>query len=405
MACRRLGQMVLGGNRLWPGITTSRKAMQIPRRLQGSLSFDTFKARLDQKLEESRMKPTAEADLDLELAADNLDAQERESELNEDLERVKDMARKLIDLMPRYGHEMTTKRMSRFRALATYQPTLGNRWIKVILKRPELLDEVASQDLMAFVDFCLLDLRLTKTSSFDLVCSLPIVLFDQPSIYKDLLLNWVALCEKNGLNVRLVIDNPNILAMTPMDWAERIEDLSEFFNIKKDLAILATNNPTIFTETGAMLKEKLDYLVMTMIVKPQDIAHSNILQMDLKDIKKRFLFLDRCGLYTFPNVKDAGKSTSSEPHIKELSTSSDEEFLANVTKGQLTIEEFDAFVDQLLPEELATEVDEHELRMQREAEELANEGGYYDPSIEEDISQTYRDKHNWQGMPEKFNEK
>ena len=73
--------------------------------------------------------------------------------------------------------------------------------------------------------------------------------------------------------------------MTPMDWAERIEDLSEFFNIKKDLAILATNNPTIFTETGAMLKEKLDYLVMTMIVKPQDIAHSNILQMDLKDIK------------------------------------------------------------------------------------------------------------------------
>ena len=75
MACRRLGQMVLGGNRLWPAITTSRKAMQIPRRHQGSLSFDTFKARLDQKLEESRMKPTAEADLDLELAADNLDAQ------------------------------------------------------------------------------------------------------------------------------------------------------------------------------------------------------------------------------------------------------------------------------------------------------------------------------------------
>ena len=76
MACRRLGQMVLSGNRrLWPGITTSRKAMQIPRRLQGSLSFDTFKARLDQKLEESRMKPTAEADLDLEMAADNLDAQ------------------------------------------------------------------------------------------------------------------------------------------------------------------------------------------------------------------------------------------------------------------------------------------------------------------------------------------
>ena len=62
-------------------------------------------------------------------------------------------------------------------------------------------------------------------------------------------------------------------------------------------------------------------------------------------------------------------------------------------------------VYQLLPEELATEVDEHELRMQREAEELAAEGGYYDPSIEEDISQTYRDKHNWQGMPEKFNEK
>ena len=65
--------------------------------------------------------------------------------------------------------------------------------------------------------------------------------------------------------------------------------------------------------------------------------------------QKRFLFLDRCGLYTFPNVKDAGKSTSSEPHIKELSTSSDEEFLANVTKGQLTIQEFDAFVDQVWP--------------------------------------------------------
>ena len=75
MACRRLGQMVLSRHRLWPVITTNKKAMQIPRRCEGSLSFDTFKARLDQKLEESRMKPTAEADLDLELTAESLDAQ------------------------------------------------------------------------------------------------------------------------------------------------------------------------------------------------------------------------------------------------------------------------------------------------------------------------------------------
>jgi len=315
---------------------------------------------------------------------------------------VEENTRKFCDLMPRYGHEVTSSMVRRFHILASRHRPLISKWLKAILRQPELIAKVKAQDLMAFVDFCMLDLRLTKAVTFDFVGALPLVLYDQPDEYRDLILNWVGLCEQYDIPLRVLVDNPDILASSPADWNDRVQDLGEVFWVRRDLGVLLVNNPSVMTETGRVLKEKLDFFIKVMNIKPADLAHTSVFHMDLSTIKKRYLFLERCGLYVRPRLSDVGTKLSAEPHISNIVQGTDEEFVNQVTKSRLTIEEYHAFVGQLLPEELSSRVDHHELEKQKEEEELAGEEGYYDPSFSEDIDELYAHLHNYPGKTEKF---
>lgn len=361
----------------------------------GVVGFDAFRARLDRQYEQIRVLPTAEKDMGWEEDGQSQHEDEGRSKAADEA------TQKFYDLASRYGHEVDGQRLRRFRLLAAHHQPYANKWTKMLLKYPDRLDAPA-QDLMAFVDFCLVDLGVNKTATFELAGALPLALFEMPEEYRRLLVNWTGLCEQFDIPFRVVADNPDILGLDPTDWTERIEDLREFFRVKRDLALLVANNPTLLTQSGPQLKAKMDFFVRTMCVKPLDLAHSAVFDKDLVSIKKRFLFLDRCGLYIRPKMSDVGTKLSAEPHISKIAGGTDNEFVAETTQGRLSVEEFDAFVGQLLPEETEIQVDDHELAKQREEEELAGEEGYHDPSFAEDIDETYAHQHNRVGRTEIF---
>ena len=111
--------------------------------------------------------------------------------------------------------------------------------------------------------------------------------------------------------------------------------------------------------------------------------------------QKRYLFLERSGLYKHPSAKDLGSTKAAEPPIGDIATeSTDQEFVDKATDGRLTIEEFQAFTSTLLEDEV-TEYG----RKDREAEELleeermANEEGYHDSPVGEDLNEFHLDSH------------
>jgi len=379
-------------------------------------SFGSFRARLDTNLSEIRVLPKDEREGFPEFSADDEANKKVDGKFDEfedfdwdekaesEEEKLAGISNKFVDLMGRYGHRVTPNGVATFEALVTRQPYNANRWIKHLTKRPDLL-EVDAQDLLAFVDFCLIELAVSKAKSFEFLLALPLGLFDQPHLYRNILLNWLAFCERYDIrgSVGVLASNPLILSCQPEQWEDRIEDLREIFNVKRFMGKLITNNPGVLTEHGGTLKRKLDYFIKVMHVYPKDIAEADCLSQDLIMIKKRFMFLEKCGLYKHPRPKDFGTSKSAEPPIKDIAQSTDQEFIDDVVgdAADLTLEEFDAFVSTILPEELE---DAHggggggsskrelakDLQMAQEAREMADEEGFVDDSMRDDVEEDYQ---------------
>ena len=201
MSTKVLGRLFIQGSRAFQRQTTRRS----------SDSFDAYRARLDRRMEQIRVLPTAEKDMEWEAPTSDQDSAAATAS--------DEATRKFYDLSLRYGHQVTGQRLRRFKLLATHHSLNVNKWTKLLLKCPDRLDAPA-QDLMAFVDFCTVDLKVSKSAAFELVAALPLVLFERPEVYRTLLINWVGLCEQYDVPFSVVAANPDILGLNPTDWTE-----------------------------------------------------------------------------------------------------------------------------------------------------------------------------------------
>ncbi len=101
-----------------------------------------------------------------------------------------------------------------------------------------------------------------------------------------------------------------------------------------------------------------------MHISPEDMAKSGCLMYDLDgEIKPRYLFLERAGLYRHPNPKSIGLTARAEPNVGDVLNTDLEEFLAFACDGKLTAEEYNTFLGVLLderdrPEEFHTLMDD-----------------------------------------------
>ena len=77
-----------------------------------------------------------------------------------------------------------------------------------------------------------------------------------------------------------------------------------------------------------------------MHVSPRSLGQSGALCHDLAFIRKRYLFLERCGLYRHPHPKTVGVHDCAEPPIGDVIDADLNRFLAKACGGLLSREEY-----------------------------------------------------------------
>ena len=253
---------------------------QQPLRNYATEDFNKFVAKLDANLDSFRTLPTAEKELD-DVDVSGLD--------------LKQLSQKFIHVVKTPHGTLTQKELKTFQILVSKQPNNANRWINTLWKRPQLL-EVGAQDLLAFVDFCMVELLAKKGQSFELLLALPLGLFDRPDVYQNLVLNWFGLCTKMSIPAGQILSrNPDILSVEPVMWEERINELRDFFNVKI-IGKLIKNNPSVLTQSGPALQRMLNFYIKTMHVDPSDIAKFDVLDTDMVRVKVGRVPLRQCSI-------------------------------------------------------------------------------------------------------------
>lgn len=88
-----------------------------------------------------------------------------------------------------------------------------------------------------------------------------------------------------------------------------------------------------------------------MHVSPEDLARSGALLYDLEEeIKPRYLFLERAGLYQHPSPKSIGVHAAADPSVGDVLNTDLIEYLALACGSKLTAEEYNTFLSVLLAE-------------------------------------------------------
>ncbi len=87
-------------------------------------------------------------------------------------------------------------------------------------------------------------------------------------------------------------------------------------------------------------------------MSPEDICSSCALSYDLdSEIRPRFVFVDRAGLYRHPNPKSVGLTGRAEPPPADVINSDLDEYLAFACQGRLTAQEYHTFLTAFFAEE------------------------------------------------------
>ena len=112
MSTKVLGRLFIQGSRAFQRQTTR----------QSSDSFDAYRARLDRRMEQIRVLPTAEKDMEWEAPTSDQDSAAATASDG--------ATRKFYDLSLRFGHQVTGLRLRRFKLLATHHSLNVNKWTK-----------------------------------------------------------------------------------------------------------------------------------------------------------------------------------------------------------------------------------------------------------------------------------
>ncbi|XP_060623930.2 transcription termination factor 4, mitochondrial [Anolis sagrei] len=153
--------------------------------------------------------------------------------------------------------------------------------------------------------------------------------------------------QEEGLN-HVAIHFPSIFTL-PQKKIEAVEHLLRekcLFTVEQVSKILQTC-PEILLEELSDVEYKFQFAYFRMGVKQREILNSGFFQASLTEIKNRFIFLERLGLYQTPDKK--GQTLIVNPKLKGIIRASENDFVTRIACS--TMEEYEVFKKLLVREE------------------------------------------------------
>lgn len=138
----------------------------------------------------------------------------------------------------------------------------------------------------------------------------------------------------------------------PNEEAVRRLNRINYFMMKKINRVksLLERNPSIMDGDWDRVEENFNYFYKTMRITEKDISRSKGLSLPLAFIKLRHTFLERCGEYIRPKMKEtAGFNARKNPYLSEIVDTSDEVFALNVAK--VSVDEYLVFKELMKNED------------------------------------------------------
>lgn len=221
------------------------------------------------------------------------------------------------------------------------------------------------------------DYGVENKKTFLKVAQMPLLLSGGPCAWNDLLKTLVSFGFSPSSVVNMALKHPRLLKMTPekltsrwLDWVQcfhhnkTVEELLTtypmFFSLNKNevelryrqlravigsnkfVSILLMKCPQIMYQSVDELKNVSDYISMKMVVRNAgEYYKSTALGCTLEEVKTRHVFLERCGKYRTPNLKQSEKVPTNNPSLSEIYDTSEDEFAINI--AGVTLEEFIVF--------------------------------------------------------------
>ena len=115
------------------------------------------------------------------------------------------------------------------------------------------------------------------------------------------------------MNFSVLKECPSLIYLSWDDLAQRKGELEMLLHGEDFARKAILHGPGVLLLDFKDLKAKVAFAFKTMHVSPLSLAESGALCCELDHIRKRYLFLERCGLYRHPHPKTIGINESAEP--------------------------------------------------------------------------------------------
>ncbi|XP_034255226.1 transcription termination factor 4, mitochondrial-like [Thrips palmi] len=154
--------------------------------------------------------------------------------------------------------------------------------------------------------------------------------------------SWVQCFHQNNLVEELLTTYPMFFSLTNFEVQQRCDQLRAVIGSNKFVAILLMKCPQIMYQSVDELKNVSDYISIKMVVRnAAEYYKSTALGCTLEEVKTRHVFLERCGKYKTPNLKQSDKVPTTNPSLSEIYDTPDDEFAIKI--AGVTLEEFIVF--------------------------------------------------------------
>ncbi|KAJ8897153.1 hypothetical protein PR048_002499 [Dryococelus australis] len=211
-----------------------------------------------------------------------------------------------------------------------------------------VLSQASLEQLKCFFS-CILDNGLNCEDGLAMLTVDPNFLTLNPSKFSETIELWRN-CQLGEENMkRLLMSNYSFLQISMSEIAKRIPLLTHLCGTKRNLCNLLQNCPLVLTENWTAVQNKIEYLQTVMKFENVRIVKSMALNQSLDTIRKRHVFLERCGRYIAPDPKVDPLVANKNPSLSNITDTSDKYFATKV--ASLSLEEYEVFCE-LFTEEL-----------------------------------------------------
>lgn len=154
--------------------------------------------------------------------------------------------------------------------------------------------------------------------------------------------HWVQCFHNKKTAEELLSTYPMFFSLNKNEVELRYRQLRAVIGSNKFVALLLLKCPQIMYQSIDELKNVSDYISVTMVVRnAADYYKSSALGCTLEEIKTRHVFLERCGKYRTPNLKQSEKVPTNNPSLSDIYDTPEDEFAIKI--AGVTLEEFIVF--------------------------------------------------------------